>query len=640
MTIIPKQAYSFSRNYKTFAFPSEFLAGTRISRPFSTEKESKVRNIAIIAHVDHGKTTMVDSLLRQSGTLKDSQSERVMDSNALEKERGITILSKITSMKFKDFKINLVDTPGHGDFGGEVERIMGMVDGVILVVDASEGPMAQTKFVLTKALRAGLRPIVVINKMDRKGATRVDEVEGEVFDLFSALEATDEQMEYPTLYASGRAGWAMTSKDGKPEDMAPLFETICSYVPPPKVNPIPQFSMLVSTLETDTYLGRILTGRVHSGSVKVGKPLRALDMNGKPLEDAKVLKIVARNGLERMILDEAVAGDIVGLAGFTKASVSATICEADVTTPISTIPLDPPVISIQIMCNTSPIAGKEGTQSTFPVIKRRLEKEAETNISISLKVPKDGGECIELCGRGELQLGIVVENMRREGFEFAISPPQVVYTFDEQGHKLEPIEDVIIDVDDSFTSSVIEKMNHRKGDLQEMKEIQGKMRLIFRVPSRALVGFRNELLTATKGTAVYNHLFNSYEPYKGKLGSFRKGALIASADGVSTGYALAALEARGPLFIGPGVKVYEGMVIGEHTREADLDINPCKTKQLTNMRASKADEAIRLTPPRVMTLEEALAYCRSDQLLEITPQNIRLRMASLKPNERKKRPDM
>jgi len=350
------------------------------------------------------------------------------------------------------------------------------------------------------------------------------------------------------------------------------------------------------------------------------------------------LKIVARNGLERMILDEAVAGDIVGIAGFSKASVAATVCEAEVTTPIKTIPLDPPVISVQIMCNTSPIAGKEGSQSTFPVIKRRLEKEAETNISISLKTPKQGGEFLELCGRGELQLGIVIENMRREGFEFAVSPPQVVYK-DDNGNKLEPIEDVIIDVDDSFTPIILEKMNNRRAELQEMKEIQGKMRLIFRVPSRALVGFRNELLTQTKGTAVYNHLFHSYEPFKGKLAHARKGALISSADGVSTGYALAALEPRGVLFIGPQAKVYEGMVIGEHTREADLDINPCKSKQLTNMRASKTEEAIRLTPPRTMGLEEAMAYCRSDQLLEVTPQSIRLRMAGLKPNERKKRPD-
>lgn len=656
ISLFPSNFYSSSKKIRNitplFGFPNFFKNSKRIttisasnisrnikSRNYSTKNGENIRNIAIIAHVDHGKTTMVDALLKQSGTLKEAASERVMDSNALEKERGITILSKITSMKYKDYKINLVDTPGHGDFGGEVERIMGMVDGVILVVDASEGPMAQTKFVLTKALRAGLRPIVVINKMDRKMASRVEEVEEEIFDLFTALEASEKQMEYPTLYASGRAGWVMTTKDGTPKDMAPLFDAIVNYIHPPKINPMEQFSMLVSTLETDPYLGRILTGRVHSGSVKVSKLLRALDINGKPIEDAKVLKIVSRDGLERKILDEAVAGDIVGIAGFTKASVSSTICDPEVTTSIPTIPLDPPVISIKITCNTSPIAGREGTQNTFPLIKRRLEKEAESNISVTLKSSSDGSEALELCGRGELQLGIVIENMRREGFEFSVSPPQVVFMIDKDGQKLEPIEEVTIDVDEDYTGVILERMNNRKGELQEMKEIQGKMRMIFRVPSRALVGFRNELLTQTKGTAVYNHLFHSYEPYKGKLGSIRKGSLISSADGVSTSYALAALEPRGVLFIGPQIKIYEGMVVGEHTRENDLDINPCKAKQLTNIRAPKADENIRLTPPKLMSLEEFMAYCRSDQLLEITPQNIRLRMSGLKPNDRKKRSD-
>lgn len=608
-----------------------------LARSFSSTVAQKIRNVAIIAHVDHGKTTMVDELLKQSGTVKTLTQERVMDSNQLEKERGITILAKHTSFRWKDTKVNLVDTPGHGDFGGEVERILSMVDGVILLVDAAEGPMAQTKFVLNKALNAKLKPIVVLNKMDRIDKIRPDDVETEIFDLFDALGATPEQMDYPTLYASAREGWVISNKGDKKDSMAPIFDTILSYVPAPQVDPEGKFSMLVTAIEPDDYLGRIVSGKIRSGTVKNGAKLHTLSQTGEVVEESRVLKIVARNGLEREILEEAVAGDIVGLAGYAQATVTSTVCDPTVTTPIYSTPIDPPVISITMTVNNSPLAGKEGSQCTFPTLRRRLEKEVESNVSLVVRMETDR-EALEICGRGEMQLGILMENLRREGYEFAISPPKVI--FKTEGHeKLEPMEEVTIDVEEQYTGSLIEKLANRHGNLLEMKPVGDKMRLIFHCPSRGLVGFRSELITMTRGTAVFNHLFHSYVPYMGAMEGYRRGCLVSRNEGLTTSYALEQLEDRGTLFVGPGTKVYAGMIIGENAKEGDIDCNPVKTKQLSNMRTTSKEEFSRLTPPRTFSLEEAISYCKSDEILEITPKSIRMRKAELDMNKRKPRKD-
>lgn len=587
----------------------------------------KIRNVAIIAHVDHGKTTLVDELLKQSG--KQLNVERVMDSNVLEKERGITILSKYTSLLWKEIKINLLDTPGHGDFGGEVERIVNMVDGVVLLVDATEGVMPQTKYVLSKALKAGLQVIVVLNKMDRIEKIQCEEVENEIFDLFLSLGATDNQMDYPTLYASAKNGWALKNRTDPPMDMSPLFDAILSYIPPPSISVDPRFSMLVSTMESDSFVGRILTGRVTSGTCKLGSPLHALDLEGKVVEEAKVFKILARNGLERFPLEIAKAGDIVGISGFSRATVTHTLCDPTITNPVKTHPIDPPVISIVFSVNNSPLAGREGKQCTFPTIKRRLEKEMESNVSLVIKQVA-GREAMEVFGRGEMQLGILIENMRREGFEFSVFPPQVVFKQGEDGRKLEPLEEVTVDVNTEYSGTVIQKLALRKAELLEMKEFQGKSRLIFHCTSRSLMGFRSELMTDTRGSAIFNHVFHSYVPYQGKLEVYKKGALISMADGIATAYALVSLEPRGILFIGPGAKVYAGMVIGECTREENLEVNPTKTKHVSNVRSVMKDDAIRLQPARIMSLEEAISYVRDDECLEITPENIRLRKIKAK----------
>jgi len=602
------------------------------TRYFSTPA---IRNVAIIAHVDHGKTTMVDELLKQSGSVDKLTSERVMDSNALEKERGITILAKATSFKWKDTKINLVDTPGHGDFGGEVERILSMVDGVVLLVDATEGPMAQTKFVLSKALKSQLKPIVVLNKMDRIDKVRVDEVETEIYELFDALEATPAQMNYPTLYSSARDGWAIRKRDEERVNMHPLFDTILSYVPPPPVSNESRFSMLVTSIEPDEYLGRIVSGRIYSGGIKNGVKLHAMNRDGKTLEESKVLKIVARNGLQRVILEEAQAGDIVGLAGFSQASVTSTICDLGITQPLKSTPIDPPVLSITMTVNNSPLAGKEGTQCTFPTLKRRLDREVESNVSLQVK-NSENREALEICGRGEMQLGILLENLRREGFEFAISPPKVITSTGANGERLEPLEEVTIDVDEQYMGSLIEKMATRHGNFIDTKDVGAKKRLIFQAPSRGLVGFRNELITMTRGSAVYNHLFHSYVPYMGPMEAYKRGCLISRAEGVTTAYSLEQLEERGTLFVGPGTKVYAGMIIGECSREGDIDCNPVKTKQLSNVRTVQKDEFSRLTPPKTFSLEEAISYVKSDELLEITPKSIRLRKTQLDMSKRKK----
>lgn len=598
---------------------------------------SSIRNIAIIAHVDHGKTTLVDNMLKQSGTFRDNQhvSERVMDSNALEIERGITILAKCTSLTWKDTKINIVDTPGHADFGGEVERILSMVDGVVVLVDAAEGPMPQTKFVLGKALKIGLKPIVVINKIDRSDA-RADEVLDEIFELFIALDATDEQTDFPVLYASGRNGWAVTDLKDERENLSPLFDLILDYVKEPVSDIAAPFSMIATTREYDQYLGRIITGRIQTGIAKVNMPVKAMDRDGNLLETGRITKLLSFRGLDRTPIDEANAGDIVAIAGLEKANVANTIAVPEVMIPLKAQPIDPPTLAMTFSVNNSPLAGKEGTKLTSPLIRERLLKEAEGNVAIGIK--ELNGEAFEVAGRGELQIGVIIETMRREGFELTISRPRVLYKEDTNtGEKLEPHEEVQIDVDDVYVGVVVESMNQRKSEMQDMKPSGGgKTRIVFISPSRGLIGYHGLFLTETRGTGIMSRIFHSYAPYKGPIGGRRNGVLISNGDGDSVAYALWNLEERGSMFIGSGVPVYEGMIIGEHSRSNDLDVNPLKAKQLTNMRASGKDEAIKLTPARLMSLEQTIAYIQDDERVEVTPKSIRIRKEYLNPTDRKR----
>ena len=598
----------------------------------------KLRNIAIIAHVDHGKTTLVDGLLKQSGTFRANQqvAERAMDSNDLERERGITILAKCTSVVWKDTRINIVDTPGHADFGGEVERILSMVDGVCVLVDAAEGPLPQTKFVVGKALRLGLKPIVVINKVDRPDQ-RAMEVHNEIFDLFAALEASDEQLDFPTIYASAKQGWASEAIDTRGEDLSPLFDLIVRHVPAPKVEASGAFRMLATTLENNPYLGRLLTGRIESGTLKVNMPIRALSRDGKVIENARVSKILAFRGLERTAVDEAEAGDIVALAGLTEATVADTIAEPSVSEPMAAQPIDPPTLAMTFGVNDSPLAGQEGDKVTSRMIWDRLTRECEGNVALRIAETEDN-TTFEVSGRGELQLGVLIETMRREGFELSIGRPRVLFREDpETGRRTEPIEEVVIDVDDDYTGVVVEKLAIRKGELTEMRPTGGgKTRMVFRVPSRGLIGYHNEFLTDTRGTGVMNRVYAGYEPYRGDIPGRRTGTMISSEQGVAVAYALWNLEDRGPLFVSPGEKVYRGMILGEHNKGMDLDVNPLKGKQLTNMRASGKDDAVLLTPPIRMTLERAMTYIAADEMVEVTPASIRLRKRWLDPNERKK----
>ncbi|MDX2104202.1 MAG: translational GTPase TypA [Alphaproteobacteria bacterium] len=595
------------------------------------------RNIAIIAHVDHGKTTLVDKLLAQSGTFRANQqvAERAMDSNDLERERGITILAKCTSVDWNGLRINIVDTPGHADFGGEVERILTMVDGVVLLVDAAEGPMPQTKFVLGKALRLGLRPIVVINKVDRPDA-RAHEVHDMVFDLFAALEATDEQLDFPTLFASGRNGWATDDlESGARESLTPLFEKIVAHVPPPKVDLEQPFTMLATTLEYDPYLGRILTGRVQTGIARVNMPVKAMTRTGELIEQGRLTKLLSFRGLERVPIDEAEAGDIIAIAGLVKPTVADTICAPDVVAPVPAQPIDPPTLAMTFSVNDSPLAGRDGDKVTSRMIRDRLMREAEGNVAIRI-TETDGKDAFEVAGRGELQLGVLIETMRREGFELSISRPRVLLK-SENGQRLEPIEEVVVDVDEEYAGVVVEKLGQRRGEMADMRPSGGgKTRLVFHVPSRGLIGYQGEFLTDTRGTGVMARLFHAYAPYKGTIPERRNGVLISNGDGEALAYALWNLEERGPLFIEPGVQVYAGMLIGEHTRDNDLDVNPLKGKQLSNVRASGKDEAVRLTPPRLMSLEQAISYIADDELVEVTPKAIRLRKRLLDINDRKK----
>jgi GTP-binding protein len=596
-----------------------------------------LRNIAIIAHVDHGKTTLVDQLFRQSGTFRDNQrvEERAMDSNDLEKERGITILAKCTSVEWQGTRINIVDTPGHADFGGEVERILSMVDGVILLVDAAEGPMPQTKFVTGKALALGLRPIVVVNKIDRSDA-RAAEVLDECFELFLNLGASDEQLDFPILYASGRNGYASPDIEARSGDLNPLFETIVSHVPAPKVEENAAFTMLVTLLDRDNFLGRILTGRVATGTIKVNQPIHALDSAGNVIEAGRASKLFSFQGLERVPVEEASAGDIISLAGLAIATVANTIAETSVSTPIAAQPIDPPTLSMRFAVNDSPFAGREGDKVTSRMIRDRLMREAESNVAIRVTESADK-DSFEVAGRGELQLGVLIETMRREGFELGISRPRVLFAKDDSGARTEPYETVVIDVDDEYSGTVIEKMNLRKAELTDMRPSgAGKTRITFSAPSRGLIGYHGEFLSDTRGTGIMNRLFERYGPYKGVIEGRANGVLISMGTGDAVAYALNALEDRGVLFIQPGEPLYEGMVIGENAKPDDLEVNPLKSKQLTNFRASGKDDAIRLTPPRRATLEQAIAYIDDDEMVEVTPKSIRIRKIHLDPHERKR----
>jgi GTP-binding protein len=600
-----------------------------------------IRNIAIIAHVDHGKTTLVDHLLKQSGAVRDNQhvQDRAMDSNDLERERGITILAKCTSVEWKGIRINIVDTPGHADFGGEVERILSMVDGVVLLVDAAESVMPQTKFVLSKALKLGLKPIVIINKIDRSDAQPEETLES-IFDLFLALEANDYQLDFHVLYASGRQGWAVADLNEPRTSLAPLFDRIVADVPKPR--PLAKagdgfpFTMLVTTLEADPYLGRILTGRIESGAITVNRQIKALNGDGEIVERARATKLLAFRGLARVPVERAEAGDIIAIAGLQTTTVADTLCDVEVERPITATPIDPPTLAITISVNDSPMAGREGEKVQSRVIRERLLREAEGNVAIHVSETGEGS--YEVAGRGELQLGVLIEQMRREGFELSISRPRVLFRTDpELGEKLEPIEEVTIDVDDPYTGIVIDKVSQRKGELQDMRPTgAGKTRLVFFAPSRGLIGYHGEFLTDTRGTGVINRMFHGYAPFKGALTGRTSGVLISTAEGEAVTYGLFFLEERGKLFVTPGTKVYQGMIIGQHSRDNDLDVNPLKAKQLTNIRTHAKDEALRLTPIVPLTLEQSIAYIEDDELVEVTPQSIRLRKRELLPHLRKR----
>jgi len=597
----------------------------------------ELRNIAIIAHVDHGKTTLVDELLKQSGSFRDNQrvAERMMDSNDIERERGITILAKATSVVWKNTRINIVDTPGHADFGGEVERILSMVDGAIVLVDAAEGPMPQTKFVVGKALKVGLRPIVAINKIDRPDG-RHEEVINEVFDLFANLDATDEQLDFPILYGSGRNGWMALNPEG-PQDqgLAPLFDLVLKHVPAPKVAE-GQFSMIGTILEADPFLGRIITGRIHSGSVKSNQAVKVLGQDGSLLETGRISKILAFRGIERQAIDEAHAGDIVAIAGLSKGTVADTFCDPSVSVPLEAQPIDPPTVTMSFIVNDSPYAGTEGDKVTSRVIRDRLLKEAEGNVALKIEESSEK-DSFFVSGRGELQLAVLIENMRREGFELGVSRPRVVMKEGENGEMLEPVEEVVIDVDEEYSGTVVQKMSERKAEMVELRPSGGnRVRMVFYAPTRGLIGYQSELLTDTRGTAIMNRLFHDYQPYKGEISGRNNGVLISNDQGEAVAYALFNLEDRGPMIIDAGVKVYQGMLIGIHSRDNDLEVNVLKGKKLTNVRASGKDEAVKLTPPIRMTLERALSWIQDDELVEVTPKSIRLRKLYLDPNERKR----
>jgi GTP-binding protein len=599
----------------------------------------QIRNIAIIAHVDHGKTTLVDELLKQSGSFRENQrvAERVMDSNDLEKERGITILAKATSVEWKGVRVNIVDTPGHADFGGEVERILSMVDGAIVLVDSSEGPMPQTKFVVGKALKVGLRPIVAINKIDRPDG-RHEEVINEVFDLFANLDATDEQLDFPILYGSGRDGWMNVNPEGpKDQGLAPLLDLVLEHVPAPSVGDEDgAFRMIGTLLEANPFLGRIITGRIHSGSIKPNQAVKVLAQDGKTVETGRISKILAFRGIERTAIDEAHAGDIVAIAGLSKGTVADTFCDPSVTEALTAQPIDPPTVTMSFLVNDSPLAGTEGDKVTSRVIRDRLFKEAEGNVALKIE-ESEGKDSFYVSGRGELQLAVLIETMRREGFELAVSRPRVVMHKDENDVLMEPIEEVVIDVDEEHSGIVVQKMSERKAEMAELRPSGGnRVRLVFFAPTRGLIGYQSELLTDTRGTAIMNRLFHEYQPFKGEIGGRSNGVLLSNQSGEAVAYAMFNLEDRGPMIIEPGEKVYAGMIVGIHSRDNDLEVNVLKGKQLTNIRSAGKDEAVRLTPPIRMTLDRALSWIQDDELMEVTPKSIRLRKFYLDANDRKR----
>ena len=596
----------------------------------------ELRNIAIIAHVDHGKTTLIDSIMKQAGMFRDNQqiSERLMDSGDLEKERGITILAKPTSVLWSGYRLNIIDTPGHADFGGEVERVLHMADGVILLVDAAEGPMPQTKFVLGKALAQGLRPIVIINKVDKPDA-RSEAVVDEVFDLFVALDANDEQLDFPILYASGRDGWCVADLDEERSSLAPLLDVVVSHVPPPQLPEDGEFAMLATLLDSDQFLGRCLTGRVMQGSASINQTVHALSLDGRIVEKGRLTKLLKFEGTQRVAVESVKAGDIVCIAGLTQASVSDTIASPVVTQALTSTPIDPPTMSVTITVNDSPLAGTEGDKVTSTMIRQRLLAEAEVNVAITFD-ESESKDSFEIGGRGELQLGVLIETMRREGFELTVSRPRVLFKMID-GSRHEPIEEVIVDVDSDYASTVIDSLNQRKAEMVDMRTAgAGKTRLTFLAPSRGLIGFQSRFLTDTRGTGVLNRLYHSYAPFKGDISGRRNGALISTETGQAVAYALFNLQDRGHMFVNPQDKVYLGMIVGEHNRDNDLDVNVLKGKKLTNVRASGSDEAVILTPPRRLSLEEMMAYINPDELVEVTPVSLRLRKRFLNPHERKR----
>ena len=599
--------------------------------------KKNLRNIAIIAHVDHGKTTLIDTMMKQSGVFRENQSveERLMDSGDLEKERGITILAKPTSIDWKETTLNIIDTPGHADFGGEVERVLGMADGVILLVDASEGPMPQTKFVLGKALKQDLRPIVVVNKVDKQDS-RVNEVVDEVFDLFVALEANDEQLDFPILYSSGRDGWCVKDLKNSKDNLEPLLDLIIDYVPAPNVDKNKPFAMLASLLDFDPYLGRCLIGKVLQGSVKVNENVKVLNLENLKVENGRLTKLLRFQGTKKIPIEEVFAGDIICIAGLNKASVSDTICNETINDALLSTPIDPPSMAITITVNDSEFAGTEGKKVTSTLIRSRLLAEAETNVAVTFS-ENETKDAFEIGGRGELQLGVLIETMRREGYEVNVSRPRVLFKKNDDGSKLEPFEEVTIDVDDDYSSAVIDSMNQRKSELKEMKSGgKGKTRLIFKAPSRGLIGYQNQFLTETKGTGVLNRVFYAYDIFKGEIKGRRNGVLIATDKGEAVAFALFNLQSRGSMFVEPKTKVYKGMIVGEHNRDNDLEVNVLKGKKLTNVRASGTDQAVILTPPRKMTLEQMMAYMADDELLEVTPKSLRLRKKILVSHLRKR----
>ena len=597
----------------------------------------KIRNITIIAHVDHGKTTMINSLMKQSGLFRENEKveERLMDSGELEKERGITILAKPASIYWKDSRINIIDTPGHRDFAAEVERVLSMADGALLLIDSAEGVMPQTKFVLAKALNQGLKPIVIINKLD-KANQRADKVLDETFDLFVSLDANEEQLDFPVLYASGRSGWASKDIDGPRENLYPLLDLILDHVSPPKLNLDKPFAMLATLLYADSFLGRSLVGKISQGTARANQQIKAINLDGKQIDAGRLTKIFRYEGTKRVPIEIGEAGDIVIIAGLQNANVADTICDLEVTEPISAIPIDPPTMVIKVTANNSPLAGTEGKKLTSVQIRARLLKEADNNVGIIFSENKNK-DTFEISGRGELMLEILLTQMRREGFEMTVSPPRVLFRKDENGNKLEPIEEITIDLDDEFSSKVIDSMNRRKGKLIDLKDTgKGKKRLIFHAPTRGLMGYTSKFLTTTKGTGVINRIFYSFDKFEGKIDSRKNGALISMENGKAVAFAIFNLQARGELFVTHNDPVYVGQIVGLNNRSEDLQINVLKGKKLTNMRTQGTDENVVLTPIRKMSIAEQLSILNFDEALEITPKSCRLRKAILDPHERKR----